>query len=34
MRKDKKIKMQAIFMVVIMIAVVFVVAAAYIASLF
>lgn len=33
MRKDKKIKLQAIFMVATMIIVAFVVAAAYIASL-
>ena len=33
MRKDKKIKLQAIFMVGIMILVVFVVAAAYVASI-
>ena len=34
MRKEKKIKMQAWFMVIIMVAVIFVVAAAYIATLF
>ncbi len=33
MRKEKKIKLQALFMVLIMVAVVFVVAAAYIASI-
>ena len=34
MRREKKIKMQAWFMVIIMVAVIFVVAAAYIATLF
>ena len=33
MRKEKKIKLQAWFMVIIMVAVIFVVAAAYIASI-